>query len=203
MSSTDPKPPSPSSPSQSASSSPFTTLSRIQDLNQIDSTIAQLLRAAGTAIQHLGSNSSAPSLPSAKAQFLDSVTTYFTLLSSIDVRLRRQVYALQEAGLIAEGDAKDAKRGASAAATAAAAAGGGSGQLDVSWLNSRGDQVEKDMEREVWGRAREFVEILLLQEQTNGHAQAGRGDGEMDDGGVDRRHDDAAVESMEDVKHGG
>jgi len=164
----------------------FTPPDRIKELNDIDASIAQLLYAAGTALQVLGSNSSATTLPSAKAQFLDSITTYFTVLSSIDFRLRRQVYALQEAGLIAEGDTKDAKRGASAAG-AGGAASGAVGQLEMSWLNNQGDLVEKDMEREIWKRARDFVEKLVgevdgrRELQTNGKLESGEGNKEKDE----------------------
>jgi Mediator complex protein len=136
----------------------FAPTERIKELNDIDASIAQLLCTAGEALQTLGCNSPATNLSTAKSQFLDSVTSYFTVLSSIDVRLRRQVYALQEAGLIAEGDAKDAKKGASAAGAVGAGVGV---QSDVSWLNGRGDEVERDMEREAWKRAREFVERLV------------------------------------------
>lgn len=145
-----------------------TSTDRIKELNEIDKSISQLPRAAGEAIQILGSNCTAPNLSSAKSQFLESVTTYFTILSSIDVRLRRQVYALQEAGLIAEGDAKDAKRGASAPGPSS---GGGGGQLEVSWLDSGGDRVERDMQREVWRRARELVERLVPETNGNGNRE--------------------------------
>ncbi len=151
----------------------FTPLDRIRELNSIDASIAQLLHAAGSAIQILGSNSPSQDLASSKAQFLNAITTYFTTLSSIDVRLRRQVYALQEAALIKEGDAKDAKRGGSATAGNGVVGAGGGG-LDVGWLNGGGDQVEKDMEREVWRRARAFLEGLV-EEKINGHGAVERG----------------------------
>lgn len=35
---------------------------------------------------------------------------------------------------------------------------GGMGKLDIGWLNSRGGRVERDMEAELWGRARAFLE---------------------------------------------
>ena len=136
----------------------LTPADRIKELNTIDASIAHLLRTAGEALQILGSNSPATNIASAKSQFLESVTSYFTILSSIDVRLRRQVYALQEAGLIAEGDAKDAKRGASATGVAGAGAGR---HFDVGWMNNGGDEVERDMEREIWKRARGFVQSLV------------------------------------------
>lgn len=173
-------------------STTFTPLDRIRELNSIDASIPQLLRAAGSAIQILGSDSPSRDLASSKAQFLDAITTYFTTLSSIDVRLRRQVYALQEAGLIKEGDAKDAKRGGSTAAAAGNGAGAG-GALDVGWLTAGGDQVEKDMEREVWGRAREFLE-RLVEEKTNGHGAVERVEK------TDRGAGNAEDEKLETVK---
>lgn len=136
---------------------PFTPTERIKELNDIDESIAQLLQAAGKALQLIGSNSPATNLVSAKSQFLTSVTTYFTILSSIDVRLRRQVYALQETELITEGDAKDAKRGASAVGAVGAGIGA---QLEGSWLSSGGDEVEREIKREVWKKARIFVETM-------------------------------------------
>jgi Mediator complex protein len=180
----------------------LTPVDRIKELNEIGHSIAQLLHAAGEAIQILGSNSTATNLASAKSQFLESVTTYFTILSSIDVRLRRQVYALQEAGLITEGDAKDAKKGASAAGAGVGGSAGG-GQLDLSWLNSRGDQVEKDMEREVWRKAREFIERLLEQRGRPGQVQR---NGDFQNADTEHRREgggDDKEERIEDQKNGG
>jgi hypothetical protein len=35
---------------------------------------------------------------------------------------------------------------------------GNVGSLDVGWLNSRGSKVERDMEAELWGKAKDFLE---------------------------------------------
>jgi hypothetical protein len=35
---------------------------------------------------------------------------------------------------------------------------GGMGKLDIGWLNSRSGRVERDMEAELWERARVFLE---------------------------------------------
>ena len=178
----------------------FTPLDRIHELNSIDASIPQLLHAAGSAIQILGSPSPSKDLTSSKSQFLDSITTYFTTLSSIDVRLRRQVYALQEAGLIKEGDAKDAKRGGSAATAALPGNGAGAGGgLDVGWLNGGGDQVEKDMEREAWRRAREFLE-RLLEQKTNAHGAAEK-DGKTENG-AGKGQDDRLENMKEEIDVG-
>jgi hypothetical protein len=82
-------------------------------------------------------------------------------LSSIDVRLRRQVYALQEASLLGRetasraGDSKSSRNDPSAGAATVA-----ENPLDISWLNSRKDTVGKDKEAELWAAARSFVEQL-------------------------------------------
>lgn len=102
------------------------------------------------------------SLESHKTQFKEATQQYFSLLSSIDVRLRRQVYALEEALVLGP---ESTSRTGDATGTGAGAAGGGAGSgasnpLDISWLNSRKDTVGKDKEAELWAAARGFVEKL-------------------------------------------
>lgn len=159
---------------------------RISELHSIDTSISALLHSAGTAIQLLGSSStthpqistpSKPTLNSTQTQFLASITTYFTLLSSIDVRLRRQVYALQEAGLIGEGDGRDAKRGGTSGAGVAGGTIGVGGGLGGSGSGSSvtmgGGLVERDVEREVWRRGRDFVERLVQGMEREGDGGSG------------------------------
>lgn len=100
-------------------------------------------------------------LDSQKAAFSEATESYFSTLSTIDVRLRRNVYALEEAGLIPPGDPhRDGKRGA-AAAHSNEAHTGGNGPLDSSWLNARSsNSVSKGMDQEIWTDARKFVERL-------------------------------------------
>ena len=73
---------------------------------------------------------------------------------------------LEEAGIIW---LKDAKGGAATATATAAAATtttsslepngvGAIGKLDVGWLNSRSSKVEREMEAELWERARAQLE---------------------------------------------
>lgn len=147
------------------------------------------MHSAGLAVKALTKTRESPnedgspaaSLESHKTAFTSSVSQYFTLLSSIDVRLRRQIYALEEAGIIAadppakESSAAPAPQGIfgeAAATTALSQAGsqtaskntsttaGNLGSLDVGWLNSRNDKVGKQMEAELWVRASEFVKRL-------------------------------------------
>ena len=37
---------------------------------------------------------------------------------------------------------------------------GGMGKLDIGWLNSRSQSVDRDMEAELWARAKKFLEGL-------------------------------------------
>lgn len=121
---------------------------------------------------------------------MGAASRYFSLLSSVDVRLRRQIYALEEADIIpAEAATKEQQTNVTnpfgpfgsvtqanvpnqpatkqAAASKSAGTGGGLGSLDVGWLNSRNDNVGKEMEAELWGKAKDFVMILEEEKHSN------------------------------------
>ncbi|KLU91476.1 hypothetical protein MAPG_09995 [Magnaporthiopsis poae ATCC 64411] len=103
---------------------------------------------------------------------------FFATLLSIHVRLKRQIWGLEEAGIITlkDGGAKGSSSSAAAAAAAASAKGGtvaptnlavpalepngvgAIGNLDVGWLNSRSSKVDRDMEAELWAQARGHLE---------------------------------------------
>lgn len=126
-----------------------------------------MLRSAGVAIQALTNRVPAAessntentntesTLETQKSSFKASSSQYFELLSSIDVRLRRQVYALEEASIIRpEASSTPLKaEGSGGGATGA----GGNNPLEISWLNSRKDTVGKDKEAELWEEARNLV----------------------------------------------
>lgn len=112
-----------------------------------------------------------------KDAFAAATSEYFSTLSSLDVRLRRQIYALEEVNILpAEVSSKDAQTnlvalGASDAGgglgisptkltNKGAITGGGLGSLDVGWLNSRNDDVGKEKDAELWELAQRFVEDL-------------------------------------------
>ncbi|KAH8700673.1 mediator complex, subunit Med11 [Talaromyces proteolyticus] len=157
----------------SAKSETFSSADRIRQLNDIDKDVAKLVNSAGLAIQALANDKSSAasgsSIEERKAAFKTATSQYFALLSSIDVRLRRQVYALEEAGILdAESVAASGSfRGDAAVGTAGSTAAGGSGTaagvfnpLEISWLNSRKDTVGKDKEAESWATTRELVKRL-------------------------------------------
>ncbi|MCJ1363173.1 hypothetical protein MMC16_002280 [Acarospora aff. strigata] len=157
---------------------------RIEQLNGIDKDIAKLLHSAGLAVKALTKSlegtqedDSLPgSLENHKTAFTSAASQYFSLLSSIDVRLRRQIYALEEADIIsAEGSVKESQtalavptsHGATGGAGIAVpssdkanAAASGLGSLDIGWLNSRNDTVGKEMEAELWAKANDFIKTL-------------------------------------------
>lgn len=149
-----------------------------------------MLHSAGLAVKALLNASTSheigaqpATLEQRKNTFTTATAQYFSLLSSIDVRLRRQVYALEEAELIStEAPAKDSHLKSSLSAAFALFGGGqsstpalptaaekstssttgGFGSLDVGWLNSKNDNVGKNMEAELWVKAQEFVSSLPM-----------------------------------------
>ncbi|KAL1881858.1 hypothetical protein Daus18300_000911 [Diaporthe australafricana] len=168
---------------------PFTRAERMQQLADIDHDIASLLDLTGTAIQSLGkqslpppsnnsnsNNASAPEeapsqpQPSAAEQtrlFEDAMNKFLSTLHSVDARLKRQILGLDEAGIISlpKDAAKDKSKDDDAAAAAAKPAlepngVGMVGDLDVGWLNSRSNQVEREMEAELWTKARTHLETV-------------------------------------------
>ncbi|MCJ1463774.1 hypothetical protein MMC07_002383 [Pseudocyphellaria aurata] len=175
----------------------FSSSDRVKQLNEIDKDVAQLLHSAGQAIKALTNRSVSErddrpsqirSIDQQKEDFTAAASQYFSLLSSVDVRLRRQIYALEEADIIpAEAATKEQLPNVTnpfspfgsvshanlpnqpatkqAAASKSAGTGGGLGSLDVGWLNSRNDNVGKEMEAELWGKARNFV--MSLEEEKN------------------------------------
>jgi hypothetical protein len=159
---------------------PFTTAERIQQLNDIDKSITALLHSAGLALQTLSSSSirSPPSpIQNKREAFQDISNTYLRTLQSVDVRLRRQIYGLEEAEIIpgekakTKGEGQEVTVGGIGTVMAGQGIGGkeetmisvgdgGMGKLDIGWLNSRSQSVDRDMEAELWARARKFLEAL-------------------------------------------
>lgn len=143
---------------------PFTQAERIQQLNDIDKKLHQILRSAGLALQTLSE--------ARRDEFESATNTYLQDLQAIDVGLRRQIYGLEEAEIIpaekkkkvisAEelNKKKDNKSGFPGAPPAAdsSATESGMGKLDIGWLNSNSGRVGRDMEAELWAKARKFLE---------------------------------------------
>ena len=142
--------------------------------------VAKLLRSAGLAIQSLTNTkpddpsvTTDGSLESRKAQFRQATNQYFALLSSVDVRLRRQVYALEEASVLApDSSSRPSDALGTGAGGTVVSSTGTPNALDISWLNSRKDTVGKDKEAELWAAARQFVE--QLDQKSKMHQDSGK-----------------------------
>lgn len=108
---------------------------------------------------------------------------FLSTLHSVDARLKRQILGLDEAGIISLPSNKDAAKDKSKDDDAAAAAKpalepngvGMVGDLDVGWLNSRSNQVEREMEAELWTKARTHLETVSGGAAATNHG----GDAEM------------------------
>lgn len=126
-----------------------------------------------------------------KESFTTATSSYFTSLSSLDVQLRRQIYALEEAGILPTeaafketpaslavpsgvstlGGLSNAQSSKQTGSSRAAITGDGLGSLDIGWLNSRNDHIGKEMEAELWEVAQTSVD-RFEGETINKHQEA-------------------------------
>ncbi|UNI22465.1 hypothetical protein JDV02_008355 [Purpureocillium takamizusanense] len=149
---------------QDDQSQPFTVEENIQQLNAIDKSIVQLMNHAATALGALttptAEGSAKPALdpPAQKDAFRSATDAFLTTLHGVDVRMKRQVLALEEAGIVRLSAAASQDPKSTVKASLRPNGVGNVGNLDVGWLNSRGTRVERDMEAELWRDARELLE---------------------------------------------
>lgn len=159
---------------------------RIRDLSSIDAEVPKLLRSASLAIQSLtgtppsdtdeedmkDASDAAESkaareidVSAARGTFDANNTAFLHTLQALGARLRRQAYALEEAGIVSS-EAADAQptqeqpaRGQQGQIKASPQiTNGGLGSLDVGWLNSRRDDVARGKEAELWMEAKTLLE---------------------------------------------
>ena len=179
-----------------------TPADRIRELSTINADVATMLQSAGQAINSLTNkplNKSADgdedtemaeegkvaTLDDRKEAFAEHTRAYYTGLQTVVARLRRQAYALEEAGIIAaeapslSAGAQQRQRSPTAARGGGQSAAvpfqegdritnGGLGNLDVGWLNSRGNKVGAEKEAELVEEAKELLEDTLAQERGHG-----------------------------------
>lgn len=109
---------------------------------------------------------------------------FLSTLHSVDALLKRQILGLDEAGIISlpnqenkeNGKDRSSKEDDTTSSLKPALEPNGLGKvgnLDVGWLNSRSNQVEREMEAELWTKARRHLESLA------GDAGRGAGDANM------------------------
>lgn len=163
---------------QPSAFTPFTIPERIQQLNEIDKVttprkstshpfsnlqqkVTEIMHhtsKAMTALSPSGPTSTSnpePSTATNRQTFKDSMDAFVTTLHYIDVHLKRQILGLEEAGIIDLSNDADASRDKSDVRPTALGTVGG---LDMGWLNSRGDRVEREMDGELWQKGRRFLE---------------------------------------------
>ncbi|GAB1314848.1 hypothetical protein MFIFM68171_05058 [Madurella fahalii] len=201
---------------------PFTPAERIQQLSQVDNDIASLLTHLSSAVRALATppsssisnnnnnnnnndssgdvlildnpdESSSSSDP--LASFKSAQASFFQTVDRIDKQLTRQIFALEEAGIITlrgggggANTASDQQQqphqhdhgggqpqhqqqtgGADGASSGVARLEpngiGRYGKLDVGQLNMASSRVERDFEEELWRRAREHLEGVVREEE--------------------------------------
>ncbi|KAJ8121088.1 hypothetical protein O1611_g10193 [Lasiodiplodia mahajangana] len=153
---------------------PFTKAERIQQLGDIDKKIVSLLRSTGQAIQCLGKRvpqDEGVSMPDTDPieQFKESMDDFMRTLRHVNVGIKRQIWGLEEAGIISLSKKELATREEGGEVQASHArnrllepdGNGKIGGLDVGWLNSRSNQVEKDMEADLWQEAEDILQRIL------------------------------------------
>ncbi|KAJ4329066.1 hypothetical protein N0V84_000418 [Fusarium piperis] len=152
---------------------PFTVEENIKQLNAIDKSAVQLMSHTATALNALttpsGDNAPntdpsgeavKPSLnpPAQKEAFRSATDSFLTTLHAIDVKMKRQIFALEEAGIVNLANPQRQEPNGPPKASLKPNGTGAVGNLDVGWLNSRGTRVERDMESELWARAKEVLQ---------------------------------------------
>ncbi|KAH7152866.1 mediator complex, subunit Med11 [Dactylonectria macrodidyma] len=151
----------------------FTVEENIYQLNGIDKCIVQLMSHTTAALNALTMPSNLPNAtsnppaegnkppldpPSQKEAFRTSTDSFLATLHSIDVKMKRQIMALEEAGIVNLSNSQRQDHSGPVKASLKPNGVGAVGNLDVGWLNSRGTRVERDMEAELWGKAKTLLE---------------------------------------------
>lgn len=172
----------------------FTPADRIRDLSALNADIPDLIASAGNTIASLSNKSESQDGASqgsdiTRKEALETHTqAFYSALQSLTTGLRRHAYALEEAGIItaeapslsmASKTQGPQKPGAPALPEPERITNGGLGNLDIGWLNSRGNKVGAEKEAELVEEARELVE-RVLEEQRKGKVVDGRDGEDMD-----------------------
>ncbi|KAI9896963.1 hypothetical protein N3K66_007985 [Trichothecium roseum] len=144
---------------------PFTIEENIRQLNDVDKDVVQLMNHMSTALNMVSVPQSSSGTPNTsfdpedqKDAFKANTSAFLSTLHSIDVRLKRQIFALEEAGMVDLSAKTKAQSVGVPKASLKPNGFGAVGNLDVGWLNSQGSKVERDMESELWAKARAFIE---------------------------------------------
>lgn len=171
----------------------LSTADRIRELTEVNSDVASMLSAAGQAINaltnrplnatndadddtNMDDTQGSATLESRKESFQQNSQVFYTNLQAVVAKLRRQAYALEEAGIITPEAATLSTIAVQAPKQPANQPGrppqqsdqqperitnGGMGNQDIGWLNSRGNRVGADKEKELVEDAKKLLEDVL------------------------------------------
>ncbi|KAK6836851.1 mediator complex- subunit Med11 [Apiospora arundinis] len=172
---------------------PFTKAERMQQLADIDKSIVSLLPTVGRALQSITktnatTDSENPQMATGDndddddgdgkdvAVFKESMDQFVRTLRSVDVLIKRQVMGLEEVGTVNFSGGNSSSGGEPKSKALQPDGQGRIGGIEVGWLNSRSNKVERDMETEIWDE----LEVLMtgLVEGPNGGVT---GEGEEQD----------------------
>ncbi|KAI1377135.1 mediator complex, subunit Med11 [Hypoxylon crocopeplum] len=162
---------------------PFTKAERMQQLSEIDRNIVSLLRSTAAAVQTLGKQQPEgedTTMTDDKDQqqdvFQDSMNDFLRTLRTVNVGVKRQIWGLEEAHIISvdsngpQGTKEEGGEVQGAGRSNAPIKPDGNGKiggLDVGWLNSRSDRVERGIEADLWDEAELLLQRLLQKGDAN------------------------------------
>ncbi|KAI1736705.1 mediator complex, subunit Med11 [Xylaria scruposa] len=149
---------------------PFTKAERIQQLGDIDKKIVSLLRSTGQAMKCLGTITTDTD---PRQQFKGHMDEFMRTFRAVNVGIKRQIWGLEEAGIISLGKKELNIREEGGEVHASNVRKGllepdGNGKiggLDVGWLNSRDNKVERDMEADLWQEAEDILQRLIAHQR--------------------------------------
>ncbi|KAF2765565.1 hypothetical protein EJ03DRAFT_205371 [Teratosphaeria nubilosa] len=152
---------------------PFTPADRIRELNGVNEEVASILTHAGNAIAANAPHAEqGEDVDARKRAMEEHIQTFLVTLQSATTKLKRNVYALEEAGIIQPeattmqlpSSTAATGRGAQSAAQVEKITNGGMGNLDIGYLNSRGNQVGAEKEAELMEEASRLAEGVLARQ---------------------------------------
>ena len=168
----------------------FTAEERIRQLSSINAEVAEMIKHAGQAInaltnrplsesededgdEDMADHQQSFSADDRREAFKRHTTAFYVGVQSITAQLRRNVYGLEEAAIItseastAQSTEQPVRPGAGLQAgrtpkeEAPRITNGGMGNLDVGWLNSKGNKVGAEKENELMKEAKDLLESEL------------------------------------------
>lgn len=119
----------------------------------ISQKITQLIRSAGEAVKTLTALNQ-DSASNRREAYTNAANTYFKKLEEVDLSSKQQLKTLKDAQIIPKGTKKGDRKVDAAKPTSDDRAD----VMDIGWLNTRSQKVGRDMEAEIWEKARVFLE---------------------------------------------